>query len=177
MSKAHRIAIAILASLAVLEAASQTRPSTPGVGTGPNHRPGAPFRGKLSPPLADGTVLVVRGHVRDGNGQAIAGAVLDAWQADATGRYDMDGYEYRARLSTDEQGYYELETVVPSNYGPPPHIHMIVRASGRRASTTEMRFRDKDHPTNDRPELTPKLAERSHGPKTWLEATFDIVLE
>jgi len=171
------LAVATLGLLVAIPAASQSRPATPDVGTGPNHRPGAPFRAKLSPPLAEGTVLLVRGHVRDSaTGQGVAGAVLDAYQADAAGHYDMDGFEYRARVSTDEQGYFELETIVPSNYGPPPHIHMLVRAAGYRTTSTEMRFRDREHPSNDRPELTPTLVERTRGDKTWLEATFDVVL-
>ncbi len=147
------------------------------VGMGPNHKSGAPFRAKLSPPLADGTVLLVKGHVRDGaTGEGIDGAVLDAWQADATGHYDLDGFEYRARVFTDEHGYFEIETIVPSNYGPPPHIHMIVSAAGYARTVTEMLFLDREHPTSERPELTPKLVERKHGAKTYLEGTFDVTL-
>jgi len=155
----------------------QAVPVTPDVGTGPNHRPGAPFRAKLSPPLAEGTVLLVHGRVRDAaTGEGIAGSVLDAFQADHAGHYDMDGYEYRARVTTDERGYFELETVVPSNYGPPPHIHLIVTARGYRTTRTEMRFRDAAHPANDRPELTPDLVERKRGTKTYLEGAFDVSL-
>jgi catechol 1,2-dioxygenase len=152
-------------------------PPTPDVGTGPNHRPGAPFRAKLSPPLAEGTPLVVRGRVRDAaTGEGVGGAVIDAYQADHTGKYDMDGHDYRARVTVDEHGDFEFETIVPSNYGPPPHIHMIVTASGYRTLRTEMRFRDEQHPTNDRPELTPKLTERERNGKVYLEGAFDITL-
>ena len=169
-------AIATCALLAAGPLPGQSRPATTEVPTGPNHRPGAPFRAKLSPPLAEGTVLLVSGHVSDGAGNGIPGAILDAWQADASGHYDTDGFEYRARVTTDEDGYFEIETVVPSNYGPPPHIHMIVHADGYRATTTEMLFLDKEHPRSERPELTPKLVERSRGDKKYLEGTFDVVL-
>lgn len=152
-------------------------PTTAQVGMGPNHKPGAPFRAKLSPPLADGTVLLVRGHVRDAQtGNGVDGAQLDAWQADAAGHYDLDGFDYRARVITDEKGYFEIESIVPSNYGPPPHIHMIVSAPGYSRIVTEMLFHDREHPTNDNPELTPKLVERKQGAKTYLEATFDVKL-
>ena len=152
-------------------------PAKAQVGMGPNHKPGAPFRAKLSPPLADGTVLLVRGHVRDkATGNGVDGAVLDAWQADATGQYHLDDFDYRARVITDESGYFEIETIVPSNYGPPPHIHMIVTAPGYSQLVTEMLFRDREHPTNENPELTPKLVERKQGAKTYFESTFDVTL-
>jgi catechol 1,2-dioxygenase len=163
--------IALLTLLAVVSGA------TPDVGSGPNHRAGAPFRAKLSPPLAAGTVLVVKGRVHDADGGAgLAGVVIDAYQADATGHYDMRGYAYRARLVTDESGAYELETIVPANYGPPPHIHLIVSLKGYVTLRTEMRLRDEAHPQNDRPELTPELFERRQGEERYLEGTFDLVL-
>ncbi len=170
-------AVALSAVLLAAPGWGQAREATADVGTGPNYRAGAPFRAKLSPPLAEGTVLVIKGRVSDAaTGEGIAGSVLDAYQADATGHYDTQGYAYRARVLTDEKGGYEFETVVPSNYGPPPHIHMIVSAPGYRKTSTEMLFRDATHPTNERPELTPVLAERTRGGKTYLEGTFDVAL-
>jgi catechol 1,2-dioxygenase len=176
-------AAAALAGLAVVlaaftpPAASETGGPTPDVGAGPNHRPGAPFRAKLSPPWAPGTTLVLRGRVVDAaTGEGIAGAVLDAYHADHEGRYDADGFDYRARITADEKGAYELETIVPSNYGPPPHIHFIVTHPDYRTLRTEMRFRDAEHATNDRPELTPKLEKRSREGRTWEEGTFDVAL-
>lgn len=142
----------------------------------PNHRAGAPFRAKLSPPHAEGTVLVVSGRVRDAEGRGVASAVLDAFQADAKGDYDTKGYDYRARIMTDEEGRFEFETIVPSNYGPPPHIHFIVSADGFKTKNTEMFFRDAEHPTNNSPELTPKLEERRAGDKRYLVGKFDIEL-
>ena len=173
----RRLAFAFIASMLMMGSAAEPREATPDIGTGPNYRPGAPYRAKLSPPLAEGAVLVVQGSVRDATtGKGIPGSVLDAFQADARGHYDTDGFDYRGRVLADEQGRFEFETVVPSNYGPPPHIHMIVTAPGYRTIRTEMRFRDREHPKNDRPELTPELVERTRGDKTYLEATFDLAL-
>ena len=92
--------LGILGIVAITTTASaQELEPTPNVGAGPNHKAGAPYRAKLSPPLAEGTVLLVRGHVRAADtGKAIAGVVLDAFQADARGKYDMEGFEYRARV-------------------------------------------------------------------------------
>jgi catechol 1,2-dioxygenase len=168
---------ALVAALLATPAAAQSSGATPNLGTGPNHRAGAPFRAKLSPPLAAGTVLLVQGAVMDAaTGKGISGAVLDAYQAGPEG-YDMDGYEYRARVMSDEQGRFEFETVVPSNYGPPPHIHVIVTAAGYRSITTEIRFRHRENPTNNRPELTPELVERTRDGKAYFEATFDVKLQ
>jgi protocatechuate 3,4-dioxygenase beta subunit len=145
----------------------------------PNHREGAPFRAKLSPPHAEGQVLVVKGRVAHAiTGDGVAHAVLDAFQADAAGHYDSDGYEYRARVLTDEQGRFEFETIVPSNYGPAPHIHFRITADGFRERRTDMYFRDDKHPEGGPPELTPKLVEQvAKNGETYFEARFDVTLE
>jgi catechol 1,2-dioxygenase len=144
----------------------------------PNYLEGAPFRAKLSPPHAEGQVLVVTGRVTDKTtGEGVANAVLDAFQADAKGHYDTEGFEYRARVLTDEQGRFEFETIVPSNYGPAPHIHFRITADGYGERRTDMYFRDEEHPEGGRPELTPKLVERvAKNGKAYLEATFDVTL-
>jgi len=170
------VALVVLAGASLV--LGQQRAPTPDVGAGPNHKSGAPFRAKLSPPWAEGEALLVRGQVVDaGSGEGIPGAVLDAFHADHTGKYDTEGFLYRGRILTDETGRYEFETIVPSNYGPPPHIHFIVTHDGFKTLRTEMLFRDGAHPTNNHPELTPELTERSRNGKTWLEGEFDIALE
>src|SRR5437899_458478 len=93
---------------------------------GPYHRPGAPFRAKVTPPLEAGVVLLVKGRVWGlDTRKPLAGAVLDVWQANAKGRYDNDDprnppkkdvFVNRARLIADENGYYEYETVHPGAY-------------------------------------------------------------
>ena len=91
--------------LVVLPLAAQT----------PNHREGAPFRAKLSPPHASGEVLVVTGRVTNATtGEGVAHAVLDAFQADADGHYDSEGFQYRARVLTDEQGRFERRMATKS---------------------------------------------------------------
>jgi catechol 1,2-dioxygenase len=144
----------------------------------PNHREGAPFRAKLSPPHAAGDVLVVTGRVTDATtGKGVAHAVLDAFQADADGHYDTDGFDYRARVLTDEEGRFEFETIVPSNYGPAPHIHFYVTADGYDERRTDMYFRDEDHPDGGPPELTPKIVERTaKNGEPYFEAKFDVTL-
>src|SRR5262249_41641458 len=123
-------------------------PVTPPQILGPYFRTGAPFRGKVTPPLEPGRLLVVRGRVWGSDTRRpLPGALLDVWQANANGHYDMSHpdyplekgiFLYRIRLLTDETGYYEYETVFPGRYevGPqvyrPAHVHYWVRSNGYR---------------------------------------------
>src|SRR5947208_10932650 len=123
---------------------------------GPYYRKGAPFRAKVTPPLAGGTVLLVSGRVwGHDTRRPLAGVVLDVWQADHAGRYDNDDpahppapgvFVNRVRLVTDEGGYYEYETIHPGKYkiGPetwrPSHIHYLVRHAGYRTLVTQLYF-------------------------------------
>src|SRR5262245_6755200 len=124
---------------------------------GPYHREGAPFRAKVTPPLAKGITLLIRGRVWGfDTKKPLAGVVLDIWQADTDGRYDNDDpkkppakgvYVNRARVLTDETGYYEYETIHPGPYqiGPdawrPAHIHYLVRKAGYANLITQLYFK------------------------------------
>lgn len=137
---------------------------------GPYYVPGAPM---LEPPYVmpqrpdePGEPLVFSGTVKSPDGQAIAGAVLDVWQADATvpGTYSNvhpgpPDFNLRGKLKTDEQGRFELRTIRPAPYhipdqGPtgrllnalgrhswrPAHIHVKISAGGYQALTTQLYF-------------------------------------
>jgi catechol 1,2-dioxygenase len=132
---------------------------------GPYYRSGAPFRGKITPPLEPGTVLVVSGRVwGHDTRKPLKNAVLDIWQANAAGRYDNDDprnppakdvFKNRCRLITDETGYYEYETVHPGPYkiAPnawrPSHIHYLVRVAGYKNLVTQLYFKDDAHNKTD----------------------------
>jgi catechol 1,2-dioxygenase len=132
---------------------------------GPYHRAGAPFRGKVTPPLEPGTVMVISGRVwGHDTRKPLKNALLDIWQANATGRYDNDDpknppakdvFKNRCRLVTDETGYYEYETVHPGPYkiGPsawrPSHIHYLVRAPGYKNLVTQLYFKGDPHNKTD----------------------------
>lgn len=170
----------VFAVLAALAASAGELTPTPDVGAGPNHRPGAPYRAKLSPPLAKGTVLLVRGRVRAADsGEGISGVVLDAFQADARGEYDMEGFDYRARVLTDERGHFEFETIHPANYGPPPHIHFIITSPGYETLKTELFFADDLERLGDTRQpaaLVTDLVRHEVDGKVWEEGRFEIVL-
>ena len=162
---------------------------------GPFFREGAPYRAKVTPPLAEGTVLLVSGRVWGADTRKpLAGAVLDVWQADAHGRYDNDDPRHppaegaflnRARLVADEQGYYEFETVHPGAYQigrdlwRPSHVHYFVRHRGYRELVTQLYF--KDDPRNDgdqfiKASLIIELRNQKVREAQYEAGTFDVVL-
>jgi hydroxyquinol 1,2-dioxygenase len=112
---------------------------------------------------APGLPMFVQAVVRGPDGEAIAGAEVDVWQADDDGLYDVQRPELgaarraRAVLRTDAQGAIRFRSIVPTAYpipvdGPvgrllaatgrhpwrPAHLHFMIRASGYQALTTHI---------------------------------------
>ncbi len=162
---------------------------------GPFHRAGAPYRGKITPPLEPGDVLLITGTLWAlDTRKPLAGATLDIWQANHAGRYDNDDprhpprpdvFTNRARILTDEQGRYEYETIHPGPYkiGPqtwrPPHIHYLVRVPGYRTLITQLYFRGDPHQKTDhfiRDSLIIELREQTTDRGKYRSGVFDIVL-
>jgi hydroxyquinol 1,2-dioxygenase len=103
-----------------------------------------------------GPPLWVTAKVTDMEGGALAGAIVDVWQADNEGFYDvqdagwvLDESRLRARLKTDDEGRFSFRSILPTSYpipmdGPvgemmaatrrdptrPAHIHFMVRENG-----------------------------------------------
>ena len=162
---------------------------------GPYYRTGAPFRGKITPPLEAGKVLLISGRVWGfDTKRPLANAVLDIWQANAKGRYDNDDpknppakdvFLNRARLLTDESGYYEYETVHPGAYqiGPkewrPSHIHYLVRMPGYKSLVTQLYFKGDPHNKTDdfiKESLIIELRDQKVNGGSYGAGTFDVVL-
>ncbi len=129
---------------------------------GPFYLPGArdlPMGSDIAQGIA-GTPAYFSGRVLDVGGAPIAGAVLDVWQVDGDGFYDVQrpGASYaRGRFTTGADGRYAFRTVKPVSYsiptdGPvgvmlramgrhpfrPAHVHLIVSAPGYGAVTTHL---------------------------------------
>jgi protocatechuate 3,4-dioxygenase beta subunit len=124
---------------------------------GPFHVQDAPAR-ELGADIAvaqNAPRCVVRATVRSASGDPLAGAVLDVWQADDAGFYDVQQPErvpqhnLRGVFTADDSGQYWFRTIVPKYYpvpedGPvgallratkrhpnrPAHIHFIGSAPG-----------------------------------------------
>jgi len=163
---------------------------------GPFYVEGAPFRGKVTPPLEPGELLVIRGRVWGyDTKKPLPGATLHVWQTDAKGRYDMDDprhpparseFRNRIRLVTDETGFYEYETIKPAPYRVgrgfrPAHIHYMIEAPGYRKLITQLYFKGDPRIAKDRfardSELIVDPATVSNDNGEYLRGTFDIVLE
>jgi len=162
---------------------------------GPFHRAGAPFRGKITPPLTPGDVLLITGTLWAlDTRKPLGGATIDIWQANHAGRYDNDDprnppkpdvFTNRARILTDERGRYEYETIHPGPYkiGPriwrPPHIHYLVRVPGYRTLITQLYFRGDPHQEKDhfiKDSLIIDLDEQTADQGKYRRGVFDIVL-
>ena len=146
-----------------------------------NHRTGGtstestvlgPFHMVESPPRelgADialdgkGEPCLVTGQVTGPAGEPVAGALVDVWQANDDGFYDVQQPDLqpernlRGLFTTDEQGRFRFRTIVPRHYpipddGPvgrllaatgrhpfrPAHVHFLVTAPGFRPLTTHL---------------------------------------
>jgi polyisoprenoid-binding protein YceI len=124
---------------------------TPALTEGPYYTPGAPERTSLWEAGVPGTRLLLTGYVLTADCQPVPGALLDFWQADGAGRYDNSGYVLRGIQYTDENGRYELETVIPGEYpGRTPHIHVKVQAPGGPLLTSQVFFPDAAQNQTDR---------------------------
>lgn len=118
---------------------------------------------------AKGAPCFVSGQVRGVDGEPVPGAVIDVWQSDEDGFYDVqkpDGdmpeYRARARLRSDAQGQFRFRSILAQNYpiphdGPvgamlaalgrhpwrPAHLHFLIDAPGYERLITHV-FRDGD---------------------------------
>jgi protocatechuate 3,4-dioxygenase beta subunit len=146
-----------------------------------NHRTGGastestvlgPFHMVESPPRELGANIaldgrgepcLVTGRVTGPDGEPLAGALVDVWQANDDGFYDVQqpGVQpernLRGLFTADEQGRFRFRSIVPKYYpipadGPvgellaatgrhpnrPAHVHFIVTAPGHRPVTTHL---------------------------------------
>lgn len=117
---------------------------------GPFYTPASPERRSLFESDVTGTRLLLSGHVYGTDCQPIPGALLDFWQADDAGIYDNQGYRLRGHQFADDDGRYELETIVPGLYpGRTRHIHVIAQAPNGPILTTQLYFTDEPANTTD----------------------------
>lgn len=120
---------------------------------GPYWRPDAPFTNDLR--REGGEVIAVHGVVRSARTcNPVAGALLEVWQADHLGKYDLDygrGVTFgRARIRSDANGAFAFRTIRPAPYGRrPAHIHFVLSAEGHRSLVTQLYFEGDPHLGSD----------------------------
>lgn len=87
-----------------------------------------------------GERITLMGRVTDGNGAPVIDALFETWQADAAGTLPAGGegerpYGY-ARVSTDADGRYAIDTIVPGAFKGPngetyaPQLSVLIFARG-----------------------------------------------
>ena len=108
---------------------------------GPYFRLGAPQRSDLLEP-GDKPGIVIAGRVLNELGTPIWGAIVYFWSSDAVGNYDMLGYRYTGWVITDDQGRYEVTTIVPGCYQPRHAKHIHVKVQGVSSPITTQLYID-----------------------------------
>jgi hydroxyquinol 1,2-dioxygenase len=115
---------------------------------------------------APGVPCLVRGTVRGLDGEAVPGAEIHVWQADAEGKYDVQraqgGHQARGVLHANGKGEYHFRSILAEAYpipddGPvgdmlratrrhpwrPAHLHFMIKAPGYETLITHV-FRNGD---------------------------------
>jgi protocatechuate 3,4-dioxygenase beta subunit len=114
---------------------------TPAETEGPYFKAGSPLRANLLDQGMAGTQLTLTGYVLTADCKPVANALLDFWQADASGAYDNNGYTLRGHQLTDANGRFQLVTVVPGLYpGRTEHIHVKVQKPNGAVLTSQLYF-------------------------------------
>jgi hydroxyquinol 1,2-dioxygenase len=171
---------------------------------GPFHVEGAPHyeQGEDVANGAVGTPCEVRGTVRGLNGEPVPGAVIEVWQADAEGKYDIQRQglahaQARGVLKSAPDGSYRFKSILAEAYpipddGPvgdmlratnrhpwrPAHLHFMIKAPGYETLITHVfrngdRYLDSDAVFGVRQSLIANWMEQPDG--SWL-VEFDFVL-
>ncbi|MEU3983551.1 maleylacetate reductase and hydroxyquinol 1,2-dioxygenase domain-containing protein [Streptomyces sp. NPDC026672] len=143
---------------------SRTPTTTPSAVLGPFYVPGPPeaAHGSDISGGLPGTPLWVDVRVTDTGGAPVEDAVVDVWQSNDDGYYDvqlpdLDGPVLRARLRTDKAGGLTFWSILPSEYPIPedgpvgemlhatgrhpyraPHLHFLIDAPGHRRLVTQL---------------------------------------
>jgi len=120
----------------------QAAPPTPHVEMGPFYKKRAPMTAALRGAGDSGVALSVTGRVLGAQGNPIQDAVIEIWQADDAGLYDLDGYRYRATLASTRSGDYAFDSIIPGHYPArvARHVHYLVTAPGYKPLSTQLYF-------------------------------------
>lgn len=97
----------------------------------------------------DGKPLYLSGRVLNLNGEAITNALVDVWQPNSKGLYDIQDpsqpqWNFRGQFRTNSEGKYQFETVIPVGYhvpssGPCGEVLELLGRHTWRAAHTRLR--------------------------------------
>lgn len=152
-----------------------TEPATKSSLLGPFYRQDAPMMELGSSIISQGagSEVVIHGYVRNAAGEGIPNALVQIWEPDETGNYDLQKHDpsvmdLRGCFQADSGGRYYLRGVCPTGYmipmdGPvgdmiraqkrhgyrPAHIHFVIGAPGYRELVTALYIAGDDHIDSD----------------------------
>ena len=150
-------------------------PATKSSLLGPFYRQDAPMMDLGSSIISQGhgSEIVIHGYVRDASGKGIPNALVQIWEPDETGNYDLQKHDpsvmdLRGCFRADSEGRYYLRGVCPTGYmipmdGPvgdmiraqnrhgyrPAHIHFVIGAPGYRELVTALYIAGDAHIDSD----------------------------
>ena len=151
---------------------------TPALTEGPYFKANSPERSSLVDANTRGIRLTLTGTVLTADCKPVAHALLDFWQADANGQYDNAGYTLRGHQYTDENGRYQLITVVPGLYpGRTEHIHFKVQAPSGPVLTSQLFFPGVSNNDSDSIFDPSLVVHITHQDSSSMQATFDFIIK
>ena len=125
---------------------------------------------------AEGETVILTGVVRTPDCHPVTGALVEIWQACASGKYNHPGdpnparldpnFQYWGRAITNDKGEYSFKTIRPGQYQAtrdwirPSHIHLKVHRRGYEELTTQVYFSDDNLNASDRILMALDAAER-----------------
>jgi protocatechuate 3,4-dioxygenase beta subunit len=165
-----------VSSLVDLLTNSRTPGATPSAVLGPFYvqgPPELPSGADISGGDLDGDPLWVDAAVTGPSGNPVADAVVDVWQSNQDGFYDvqlpdLDGPVLRGRLRTDAEGRVRFWSILPAAYPIPddgpvgqmlaatgrhpmraPHLHFMIAAEGHHTLVTQLFVEGGDYLDSD----------------------------
>lgn len=132
---------------------------------GPFYKTGAPFQEDVIPAESTGAPLIVSGKVFGDCDTELKDAVVEIWNADTDGAYDIDTFKFRGRYKTIDDGAYRFKTIIPGRYlnggtYRPSHIHFRITAPNHQELVSQIYFKDDPFISKDPWAGDPKAAER-----------------
>ncbi len=147
---------------------------------GPYYTPNTPKRVSFLEEGITGVELLLSGYVLKTDCTPVSRALVDFWHCDDAGNYDNVGYRLRGHQFTDEQGRYQLTTIVPGLYpGRTRHIHVKVQEPNQPVLTTQLYFPDEASNNSDgifHPSLLVESSMATVDGKNVMDALFNFVL-
>jgi len=151
--------------------------TTPAQTVGPYFQIGLPWdTGPFSVPERSDGAITIAGTVFDGAAAPVPDALIETWQADPQGRFDLhghagspqgDGFRGFARAATDDDGRFWVVTVKPGPVPAPaggmqaPHVDVSVFARGMlHRCVTRIYFADEVQANGSDPQLARVPADR-----------------